>query len=155
MPLRNKRSRAAKCARQNAQAAFAACAASPEGSEYIILDNSSNRSAIDLESGDESDIQGGNEVKASVEVLQRLYTTVLPPHLRLEENAAQNGHTKRRKMDNRKAVYTGDSRTTVWRKNAALKRAAVGCMTLDAFFVRRATRVCLLRVKQRRSLIPT
>ena len=113
MPLQSKRLRAAKWACQHAQAGFAAHAASPEGSVYLISGDGSNRSAMDLESVDghsESDILGGNDVKTSVETLQCLYSTVLPPHLCLEENR----HTKCQKMDKRKAVYTGDSRTTHW-----------------------------------------
>lgn len=148
---RSKRSKAAKRTRQNARATFAAPAshtASPGGSEYVISDNGSDGSGMDLKSSDESDIQGGNSVKASMEALQRLYSTILPPHLRVR--LEENEHTKRRKMDNRKAVYTGDSRTTVWRKNAALKRAADGCMTLDAFLVRTVCHSC---VEQWRSLI--
>lgn len=138
MPLRSKRSRAAKQVHQNAQAGFAARAASPEpeGLEYSIWDNLEN-----VNGHNESDIQGGNEVKTSVETLQCLYSTVLPPHLRRKEGA----HTK--KTNKRKSVYTGDSRTTRWRKSSALKRAAEGCMTLDVFVVRGGKRVCLLSVR--------
>ena len=40
-------------------------------------------------------------------------------------------------MRNRQSVYTGDSRTTAWRKNTAQKKAAEGCKTLDAFISRK------------------
>ena len=113
MPLRSKRSRAAKNTRQNACAAFAVPAphtSSPDGLEYVVSDNGSDGPVMDIESGNESDKRGRTGVRASVEALQRLYSTVLPSHLRLEED----GHKKPWKMDNRKAVYTGDSQTTRW-----------------------------------------
>ncbi len=140
MPLGSKRSRAAKHTRQNARVAFAKPAphtASPEGSEYLGSDDS----VIDVESGDELDIREGSGVKSSVEAIQQLYSVFLPPQFRLEEN----GREKRQRTLNRKAVYSGDSRMTVWRKATALKRAAEGCKTLDAFVVRK---VCLLGVKR-------
>jgi hypothetical protein len=148
MPLASKKSRAAKCTRRNANATFAQPApraASPGVSEYVPSDSDSGSSGVDpeLEGGDELCIQGRNAVGASVEVLQRLYSGVLPPHLQVrpEENKRMN----RRKMGNRKAVYSGDSRTTIWQRESALKNAANGCMTLDAFIVRK---VCYLNVKQ-------
>jgi len=142
MPLRSKKSRAAKHTRRNACAAFAAPVprtASPEGSEYVDSDNS----VIDVESDDELDkrTQGGNGVNSSVEAIQQLYLVFLPPHLRLEEK----GQEKRQRTENRKAVYSGDSRMTIWRKKTALKRAAEGSGTLDSFVV---IKVRLLSVKQ-------
>ena len=144
MPLGSKRSRAAKHTRQSAHAAFATPAphvASPEGSEYIGSESSSSGSVIDVGSGDEQAIQGVNPVQSSVEAIQRLYSVFLAPHLRLEEN----GREKRLKISKRKHVYSGVSRTTFWRKNTALRHAAEGCMTLDAFVVRK---VRLLSLKQ-------
>jgi len=144
MPLGSKKSRAAKHTRRNARAAFATPAphiASPEGSEYIGSDSGSGDSVIDVESGDEQAIQGGNPVESSVEAIQRLYSVFLPPHLRLEEK----GREKRQKVTNRKLVYSGFSRTTMWRKETALRHAADGCKTLDAFVVRK---VRLLSIKQ-------
>ena len=142
MPLRSKKSRAAKHTRRNACVAFAAPAphtASPEGSEYVYSDDS----AIDVESDDELDkcTQGGNGVKSSVEVIQQLYLVFLPPHLRPEEK----GQEKRQRTENRKAVYSGDSRMTIWQKRTALKHAAEGSRTLDSFVV---IKVCLPSVKQ-------
>jgi len=52
---------------------------------------------------------------------------------RLEENIGE----KRCRTINKLPVYTGSSRTTLWRKNATRKDAAKGCTTLDAFIVRK------------------
>ena len=137
MPLASKRSRAAKNARRNAHTVFATPAPhtpSPDGSEYL----GSNNSVIDPESGDESNTQA---VKSSVEAIQQLYSVFLPPQLRLEVK----GQGERGRKANRKAVYSGDSRMTMWRKRKDLKRAAEGCKTLDAFVVRK---VCLQSAKQ-------
>jgi len=141
MPLRSKKSRAAKHTCQNARAAFAAPAlrtASPEGSEYVDSDDS-----VIVESNDELDkhMKGGNGVKSSVEAIQQLYSVFLPPHLRLEDK----GREKCQRTENRKAVYSGDSWMTMWRKKTALKHAAEGSRTLDSFVV---IKVCLLSVKQ-------
>ena len=65
---------------------------------------------IGLESDNELGIPGGNGVKSSVEDLQQLYSVFLPPHLCLEEK----GQEKRQRMVNRKAVYSGDLRMTIW-----------------------------------------
>ena len=138
MPLQSKRSRAAKRAHQNARAALAT-PASPEGSDSEYL--GSDDSEIDVESGEESDIREGNGVKSSVEAIQQLYSVFLLSRFRLEEK----GREKCQRTANRKAMYRGDSRMTAWRKNTALKRAAEGCKTLDAFVVRK---VRLLGVKQ-------
>ncbi len=91
--------------------------ASPEGSEYVVSDNSSEssddpKSVIDPESSNESDRQGGDEVVLSVKALQRLHSVFRPPHLRVGET--QKGQNKRRKTNNRKAVYSGDSKMTRW-----------------------------------------
>lgn len=200
MPLRSKRSRAAKNTRQNAPAIFAKHAhdtASPEGSEYIISSDGSNGSVMDVESSNDSDLQvenlhmaspegsehivsdsGSNclvidvessdvessddsdtqgkeadledDVQSSVEALQRLYSVFLPPHLCLEEK----GQEQRQKRVDRRSTYSGDSRTTCWRKDNALKRAAEGCMSLDMFIVKK---VCHSSVKQwqgKHGLIP-
>ena len=125
--------------------------ASPEGLEHIVLDSGSNHSVIDVESSnvessDDSDIQGKeadleDDVQSSVEALQCLYLVFLPPHLRLEEK----GQEQHQKRVDRRSTYSGDSRTTHWQKDNALKRAAEGCMMLDAFIVKK---VCHLSVKQ-------
>jgi hypothetical protein len=140
MPIRSKRSRAAKRARQNASAVFAAPAPrtpSPQGSEYVPSDDS----VIDVKSGDKSNNQAVNAFKASVEALQRLYSADLPPALRLKEEEPREPQ----KPKKRKAVYTGESETTKWRRRTAQRHAAEGCQKLDAFFVKR---VCLLSVEQ-------
>ena len=80
-------------------------------------------------------------MKSSVEDLQQLYLVFLPLHLCLEEK----GQEKHQRMVNRKAVYSGDSQMTIWQKKKALKGAAEGCETLDAFVVRK---VYLLGIKQ-------
>jgi len=112
MPLGRKKLRAAKHRRQNALTAIAmpAHTASLEGSVYLPSNNGSDDSLIDLESGNESNIQGGKDVKSSIEALQRLYSVSLPPHLRLKEK----GQVTHRKNKNKKAVYSGDSQTTIW-----------------------------------------
>jgi hypothetical protein len=132
MPLTSKKSRVAKCLRQNKPTVFSKPTlrtANTEGPECTVSDN-----GTDAESSDESETH-------AVEALQRLYSVFLPPQLRLEEK----GPEKRRKIDNRKSVYSGDSRTTLWRKGVALTRAADGCTTLDAFVVKK---VRPLSVKQ-------
>ena len=94
----------------------APCTASSDGSEYVVSDNDSNGSAMDVESGSKSDTEGENRVKASVEALQRLYSTVLPPYLCLEwqppSPPGKNDKKKCQKTNNRKAVYTGDLETS-------------------------------------------
>ena len=65
--------------------------------------------------------------------IQRLYSVFLPSHLQSKEMTRE----KCQKMRNRQSVYTGDSRTTAWRKNTAQKKAAEGYRTLDAFISRK------------------
>jgi hypothetical protein len=81
------------------------------------------------------------EVEASVEALQSFYSAILPPHLSRETKT----RVKRRKIANRPLVYTGDSRTTLWRKETARRNAAKGCATLDTFVVRK---VCSLQPRK-------
>jgi hypothetical protein len=144
MPLTSKRSKAAKHICLNTPNGFAKPTphiASPEGSEYLVSDNNSDNLGKDVESSDESEIQG-------VEALQCLYSMFLPPHLCLKEKKQE----KHQNTKNRKPVYSGDSWTTIWQKGTALKCAAEGCMMLDAFVVKR---VCPLSVKQLRSKLGT
>ena len=132
MPLTSKKSRVAKDLRQNAPTAFSKPTrrmSKTEGSEYSVSNH-----GTDVESSDES-------VTHAVEALQRVYSVFLPPHLCVEEK----GQEKCRKINNRKSVYTGNSRTSRWRKDVAMVRAADGCTTLDAFVSRK---VCPLSVKQ-------
>ena len=142
MPCKSKRSRTAQQQRQNMQArAFGALptrAPSPdsEGSDIYILDNKSDSSAIYVDSSDDRESDDEVEtVEASVEALQRLYSVFLPPHLRLEAKTRD----KRRKLTSRPPVYTGGSRTTAWRRNAAQMNVAKGCASLDGFVVRKVS----------------
>ncbi len=133
MPISNKRLRTAKNKRDNVCAAFgkhvtSALLASPGNSDYCVSDNNS---VISVRSSEDEHEE--SDIELSVEVLQHFYSIFLPPPLRLE------GKTQGecRKAMNTKPVYTGDSRTTRWRKKAALSLAAEECMTLDRFIVRK------------------
>ena len=88
--------------------------------------------------GEESGNESEDEVEASVVALQSLYSVFLPPHLRQEARMQE----KRCEISNRPSVYTGDSRTTHWRKETARRNAAKGCASLDTFLVRQ---VCNLQ----------
>lgn len=138
MPARNRKSVAAKQKRQKGRdqghAAFAKHAAgppSPNGSNYCIVDDSTSESNMDVDSSDEKEKE--KEARNSVAALQHLYGVFLPRQLQLD------GHTreKRRKTRNRPPVYTRDSRTTVWRRSVAQKKAAQGCAKLDGFIERK------------------
>lgn len=138
MPVKSRRSRAAKKQeRGQGQSGFAkrANAPSPDNSVYCISDGNTDASesttATDSSSGSGKD----NQKAASIEGLQRLYSVFLPLHLRLNEDSRE----KRQKTLKRSVVYTKDSRTTAWRRNAEQRKAADGCSTLDAF-VRRKVR---------------
>jgi hypothetical protein len=128
MPHTSKNSRAAKQICQNAPTGFAKPTphtVSPEGLEYVASDNGSDYLGI-VESSDESETQG-------VEALQCLYSVFLSPHLCLKEKGPEKQqHTRKRRL-----VYTGDSRTSNWQRESTLKCATEGCMTLDAFVVKR------------------
>ena len=107
---------------------------SPNTSDYCpsISDDHADESPSDVDS---SDGRGGdNQARMSVVALQRLYSVFLPPHLRLNQDHDTRG--KRRKIKNRPPIYTGDSRTTAWRKDVAQRKAAQGCGTLDGFIKR-------------------
>jgi hypothetical protein len=116
------------------------------GSEYLGSDGDSSSDGGSSETSSD-DAKSGNAGKGETTLprQQRLDSTFLssssssssPSHLRSEEENGREEEEKGRKMENRKRVYGGDSRTTIWRKNAALKRAAEGCATLDAFVVRK------------------
>jgi hypothetical protein len=107
---------------------------SPEGSDHHVSDNNSDASVISVDNSDESEEE--NDIGMSVELLQRLYAVFLPPHLRPKQNMREEC----RKTVNRKVVYTGESRTMLWRWKTAQKRAAEGCTTLDTFV--KIKRVC-------------
>ena len=134
MPISSKRSRTAKNKRDNARAAFGkrmTSAPSPGNSDYCVSDNNSDTSIISVRSSE--DEHEGSDIESSVEVLQRFYSIFLPPPLRLEGKT----RGKRRKAMNKRPVYTGDLRTTRWRKKSALSLAAEECTTLDRFIVRK------------------
>jgi hypothetical protein len=121
----------AKKKREGAHAAFGKDAArftSPDTLEYHVSDDEYVDSNDDAESEE--------EVESSVEAVQRLYSVFGPPQLR-PERLEENTREKRRRTTNRLPVYTGNSRTTLWRKNATCKDAAKGCTTLDAFIMRK------------------
>ena len=137
MPRKGKRSQTAKKKREGAHAAFGTDAAritSPESSDYNVLDDDSDVAVINVDSDDDETSE--EEVETSVDAVQRLYSVFLPPQLRLER-LEDNAREKRRKVANRRPVYTGTSRTTLWRKNATRKDAAQGCATLDTFVMRK------------------
>jgi hypothetical protein len=137
MPRKGKRSQTAKKKREGARAAFVKHAAritDPESPDYHVLDDDSDEAVIYVDSS--SDTTSEEDVETSVEAVQRLYSMFDPPQShpkRLEEGT----RSKRRKTTSRQPVYTGSSRTTLWRKNAAHKVAAKGCVTLDAFVVKK------------------
>jgi hypothetical protein len=137
MPRRSKRSRTAKEKRdQTHAAAFSKRAAglpSPDGSDYSAPESNQDMSTTEAECSDNS--EAGDREISPMEEIQRLYSVFLPPHLQAKERTRQ----KRRKIANRRLVYTGDSRTTAWRKDTAQKKAAKGCATLDAFIMRRVS----------------
>ena len=139
MPLKSKRSRVAR-QKRDGRTAFAKCAISPSSPDH--LDYSAPESDPDAasttepepESTDES--EAGDRLITPVEELQHLFSVFLPLHLRLKEKPSKTWQ-KHQKMQNRPPVYTGESRTTAWRKNTTRRKAAQGCTTLDAFM-----RVC-------------
>jgi len=151
MPRKGKRSQNAKKKREGARAAFgkgAARVTSPEGSDYHVSDDDFDDTVIYVDSSDDtSHTTSDEEVENSVEAVQRLYSVFVPPELR-PERLEEHTREKRLKATNRQPVYTGSSRTTLWRKNATLKEAAKGCATLDAFIVRK---VCTYSSMRKRS----
>lgn len=133
MPIKSRKSRAAKQRRYRGQSGFVkqANAPSPDSSVYCLSDDNTDASATatDTSSGRERN----NQAAVSRDSLQRLYSVFLPPHLQLNEDS----RVKRQKTSKRSAVYTKDSRTTAWRRNVAGRKAAEGCTTLDAFIQRK------------------
>jgi hypothetical protein len=116
---------------------------SPEGSEYVVSDNSSNNSMIYLESSNKSNKLGGDELSGKVvssvkivKTLQKLYLVFLPSYVSLEDSKADNEQNKCKKTKNRKAVYTGESRTSVWQRESQLRHGAANSMTLDEWVVK-------------------
>jgi hypothetical protein len=149
MPVGNKRSRAAKKRRdegnRQGRAIFAKCGAtppSPNTSDY--LPSTSDDDQQESESDESSDDGERSEAGESVVAIQRLYSDFLPSHLRLQRLNPDDRDTKRRKISKRPAVYTGTLRTTLWRRSVALREAAQGCATLDAFVQRK---VCSPKLK--------
>ena len=80
--------------------------------------------------------------------LQHLYSDFLPPHLWLNEEAQK----KRQKVNNRPAVYTGESQTSRWWRGVLWGKAAKGCRKLDASgFVTVQKKVCTSKDAQRQA----
>jgi hypothetical protein len=116
--------------------------------------------SIYVDSNDSDDVTSEEEVEASVEAVQRLYSVFRPPQLR-PEHLEENTREKRRRTTNRLPVYTGNSRSMVFQKRAVLQDAAKSCTTLDAFIVRKVCTypansgsVSHFRQKQQRSPLP-
>jgi hypothetical protein len=101
------------------------------GSEYHASNSDSDASIRVVGCSNEREID--DEVEASAEALQHLYAVFLPPHLCLKAKMGE----KRCKVTNRPPRYIGNSWTTIWQKKTAQENAAKGCMTLDAFIVRK------------------
>ena len=136
MPRNGKRLQTTKKKRKGAHTAFgkdATRVTSLERSDYYVLDDDSDESVIYVDSNDNT---SDEEVEDSVEVVQCLHLVFNPPEMHLERLEEDMGE-KHRKATNRQPVYTGSSRTTLWRKNVMLKEAAKGCATLDMFIVRK------------------
>ena len=132
MPARSKKSRRAKelqCQGCNGLATRAKTAPSSDISEYCPSDDGVNESSTDSDMGDIGDEQ---PERSAAEQLQRLYVGILPDHLQLD--GAQN---MQKKVPNRPVINTGDSSTTSWRRKTVQRKAAEGCMTLDAFIQRK------------------
>jgi hypothetical protein len=133
MPRNGKRSQTAKKKCEGAHAAFGKDAAqitSPDTLEYHVLDDDSDAAVIYVDSTD--DATSEEEVEASVEAVQHLYSVFIPSQLCLE-HLEENTQEKCCKTTNRLPVYTESSQTTLWRKKATHKDAVKGCTTLDAF----------------------
>ena len=135
MPVRSRKSRAAKKKRCQGHSSFSkrASDSSPDGSVFCLSDSNTDASTIDTDSS----IDGGRDDGAAVstESLQRLYLIFLPPPLQLNEMNQE----KHQKVSKRSAVYTKDSRTTAWRRSAAQRKAAEGCMKLDGFVLKKVS----------------
>ncbi len=136
MPVGKRQSRDAKQKWKEGRTGFAKRAAMPgpnaSDSDYCpSTTDEPDESAADLDSSD--DRGRASEVGTAVVELQRLYSVFLPSHLRPNEENRE----KRRKTKDRRAVYTRDSRMTLWRRGVAQKKAAQGCATLDGFIQRK------------------
>ena len=98
-----------KC--EGVHAAFGKDAAqitSPDNLEYHVLDDDSDPAVIYMDSNDSDDATSEEEVEASMEVVQRLYSVFQPLHLCLE-CLEKNIGEKCCRTTNRLPVYTGSS----------------------------------------------
>lgn len=139
MPARNRKSRDAKKKREEGRTSFTKHAVrplSPNASDYIPSDDPADESPSDADSS--AGRGEDDQLRTSVVALQRLYSVFLPPHLRINQDTGDN--LKRRKIKNRPPIYTGDSRTTAWRKEVAQRKAEQGCGTLDGFIKRKVSK---------------
>jgi len=143
MPIGTRKSRDAKRKREEGsdqgRVAFVKRVAVPPGpnsSDYCpSTSDNSDESASDVDSGDDRGRASEAGTSEPMVALQRLYSVFLPPHLRL--NDENRDSEKGRKTKNRRAVFTGESRTTLWRRNVAQRKRAEGCGTLDGFIQRK------------------
>ena len=134
MPRGSKRSRSAKEKYSREQAVFVKHSRSLPSlvdSEDEVL-NYITDTTTGSETCDEDERSDNEASSGPIEAVQRLYAVFLPPHLRLEESTRH----KRQKLANRSAVYRGNSQTTKWRRRTEWAKAAEGCRTLDAFFMK-------------------
>jgi hypothetical protein len=111
MPRKGKQSQTAKKKCEGVHAAFrkdAAQITSPDSLEYHVLDDDSDPAIIYVDSNDLDDATSEEEVEASVEAVQHLYSVFRPPHLCpecLEENTGE----KCCRTTDRLPVYTESS----------------------------------------------
>jgi hypothetical protein len=139
MPIRNKKAQVAKQKRAPGCTIFTChvhILRQDVSDDYRPPDDNSDGSTTDTDSKD-----GTQRDDQVVEGLQHLYSVFLPPHLQPKESTRE----KRRKIPNRPAVYTGNSRSTAWRKATEQKKAAEGCAMLNTFIFRKVCSARYLR----------
>lgn len=104
---------------------------SPNASDYCP---SSSDDADESDSdSDSSDNQGTVNIAAmSVVAMQCIYSVFLPPHLRPNdlEVKPQEKHSK---AENKQAVYSKSSWTTIYQRNIRLHQAAKGSENLETY----------------------
>lgn len=119
----------AKLAKERHQGLKFTPAASDSGSDGSMYEKSSSE-------GDESDEEVRVDAEEVVGTLHNLFPIFLPAKLRSAISSIKAAvQVKKRKRADRPAVYTGESRTTAWRKSQFNKKAAAGCKKLESFFV--------------------
>jgi len=91
----------------------AAWITSPDTLKYHVLDNDSDAAVIYVDSNDLDDVTSEEEVKASIEAVQCLYSVFRPPQL-CPEHLEENTQEKHHRTTNRLPVYIENSRTMLW-----------------------------------------